>query len=151
MLHLIIQAALVCDSEQTQGEIAFWKARRLDQGFPMLLDEQPRVVKYYGNSHGADRGHRSELHDSAAKVDLEEVTRLLNAGYSYDLTMTTKYYQTITPLFAAEFYDHQAVADELLRREKCSQNNMTKIRLFTPKHEPSKTEQSPSSCPCVIL
>jgi len=152
LIHVVIQAALVCDSNQNQSEVAFWKAKRLGPGFPVLLDEQPRVVKYYANSHGAERGHRSPLHDAAARGDLAEVTRLLETGCSYDETIPTMDYETITPLFAAEFYGHKAVADQLRQQENTklippnnSNENHADVRLFTPKNETSRPTQT--TCP----
>lgn len=114
----MIQAALVCDSDHNPGNAGFWKAKRLGPGFPVLLDEQPRVVKYYANSHGADRGHRSALHDAAAMGELAEVTRLLQAGCLYDATISTEHYHQVTPFFIAEFYGHKAVSDTLRVQEK---------------------------------
>lgn len=181
LIHVVIQAALVCNSDQSHSDVAFWRARRLGVGFPVVLDEQPRVVKYYANSHGADRGHRSTLHDAAALGDLVKVKELLEIGCLYE-TISTTHYGKITPFFAAQFYGNKAVADQLIREEEKFNSNIAPvsvegfsiglnippqvakltpainlnennadIRFFTPKNKPSNPRQEKHFLQCVVM
>lgn len=131
LLHVVIEAALNGHSTSNNNEIDFWRAKRLGPGFPIQLKQPPYVEKHYSNSHSANRGNRSALHDAAAKGNREEVNRLLHNNALIETTISTIDHGNITPLFVAKFYDRTTVIDLLRPRTKSLNHSTVNIGIFS--------------------